>query len=365
MSSSQPHPRKRGSEGERKRKEHVAKILSEQKGNEDREFICLPKFLNTLPNVPSGPFFRTVELPHSSADFALYTVSTLEKSFIWQPHQVGLHLELVDQEAVLSIPDKSVHPADARFLAERRSNVNIPDRIPWLKRTTYLTNDLYDNVNKFKGGEALEKSFKEQKILNAGDKLNPFETNFISRSFDVIPQKVVELVENVSSANGEVEWVAPIFPQADELWSQNLSLVSYLEDIYAIPISDIENSSPEDIHVKKKQRISQSIISNIRRIEGRDEAVAASIVAPSGITSMDYEWLKDFKMDIKVSNLQGHYELAISPNGECLYCPLRSKIEMKKIDPRLSVPHRFGSIFSLSSKALESQFFEEIPCPVS
>lgn len=338
---SQSQRKQRGTEGERKRKEHVAKILSEQKGNEEREFICLPKFLNTLPGVPSGPFFRTVELPHSSADFAIYTVSTLEKSFIWQPHQVGLNLELVDQDTILAVSDKSVHPADARFLAERRTNVNIPDRIPWLKRTTYLTNDLYDNVNKFKGGEALEKGFKERKILNTGDKLNPFDTHFITRSFELVPHKVNEIV---SASNREVEWIAPIFPQTDDVWSQNLSLVSYLEDIESIQSIDIENSSTDDIHIKKKQRISHSIISNIRRTEGRDEAVAASLVVPSE-SSNDYEWLKDFKMDIKASKLLDHYELAISSNGDCLYCPLRSKIEMKKIDPRLYLPHRFASLY--------------------
>jgi hypothetical protein len=330
--------KKRGSEGERKRREHAAKILSSQRESDDREFICLPKFLNSLPNIPSGPFFRTTELPHSSADFAIYTVSTLEKSFIWQPHQVGLNLDLVDQEAILAVSDKSVHPSDARFLADRRTNVNIPDRIPWLKRTTYLTNDLYDNVNKFKGGEALEKGFKERKILSTGDKINPFDQNFISRSFDVVSQKTKDL-EKESSQTRHIEWVAPIFPQQDEIWSQNLSLVSYLEDIYSIPLKDSENMTDDEIHARKRQRISQSIISNIRRTEGRDESVAASLVVASESPS-EYDWLKDFKMDIKASKLLDHYELVIRPNGECVYCPLRAKIELKKIDPRLSIPHR-------------------------
>jgi hypothetical protein len=337
--SQQPN-KKRGSEGERKRKEHAARILSGQKGNDDREFICLPKFSNSLPNVPSGPFFRTIELPHSSADFAIYTVSTLEKSFIWQPHQVGLNLELVDQESILTVSDKSVHPSDARFLADRRTNVNIPDKIPWLKRTTYLTNDLYDNVNKFKGGEALEKGFKERKLQSTGDKINPFDPNYISRSFDFISVKTKDLVDKESGThNRQVEWVAPILPPQDAIWSQNLSLVSYLEDIYEIPLDGADQLTADAVQAKKKQRISRSIISNIRRTEGREEAVAASLVAPS-VSPNEFEWLKDFRMDIKASRLADHYQLVLRPNGECVYCPLRAKIEMKKIDPRATLPHR-------------------------
>lgn len=334
--------KKRSSEGERKRKEHAAKILSAQRGNDDREFICNPIFLNTLPNVPSGPFFRTVELPHSSADFAIYTVSTLEKSYIWQPHEVGLHLELVDQESILTSSDRSVHASDARFLADRRANANIPERIPWLKRTTYLTNDLYDNVNKFKGGEALERGFKQRKLQSTGDKLNPFDPNVISWSFDTIQYKTKEDLEKdpAFASKGEVEYIVPIFPEDDNIWGQNLSLVSFNEDIYSIPLEVKENLNDDEIKLKKRQRVENSIITNIRRIEGRDETLASSLITPIDHSSSEYEWMKDFKMDIKAGKLTDHFELTVE-NGQCFYCPIRAKIEMKKIDPRLSLPHRY------------------------
>jgi hypothetical protein len=147
--------RKRPSESSLKRKEHAAKVLN--KSEERSEFICRPKFRNTLPSVPCGPFVKAIQLPHSSADFASYSMSTLEKSFIWQPHQLGLNIDLVDQESLLDqISDRpsAVHPADAKYIAGK-SQRTIPEHIPWLKRTTYVTNDLYDNVNKFKDNEDL------------------------------------------------------------------------------------------------------------------------------------------------------------------------------------------------------------------
>ena len=75
--------------------------MSSQK---DAPFLFSLKFQNTLPNAPSGPFFKKVPLYSVMNPLKEYKVSTLEKSFIWQPNfglDMGVNLDLVDQESIL------------------------------------------------------------------------------------------------------------------------------------------------------------------------------------------------------------------------------------------------------------------------
>mmetsp|Transcript_12571 Transcript_12571/g.18990 ORF Transcript_12571/g.18990 Transcript_12571/m.18990 type:complete len:382 (-) Transcript_12571:101-1246(-) len=350
--------RERFSDTERKRREHAARILkpksSEITSNE--EFICTPQFKNPLPSVPSGPFFRTVELPHSSADFAVYTVSSLEKQYIWQPHHgadVGLHLDLVDQDAVLCTTQKSGPVVDAKFLTEKRANVSNLGRIPFLKRPIYSTNDLFDNVNKFKGSEELEKGFKDTKMRSIGDKLNPFESNFISMTFDTVDQKTSSLVPTKRSTSGTptMEWSIPVLPESDDLWGQNLSLVIFTDDA-------LDSLSPDDGGASKRRKVCRSIATNIRPVEVKDEKLAdglmvraLSLTAPEqketeeddalNTDSVEYDWIGDFRMDIKSKKLDDHFEFSIDEkNGACTYCPLRSRIDLRRLKASLAEPHR-------------------------
>lgn len=67
------------------------------------DFLLSLAFNNHLPVVPSGGFFKKMGLSHDIEDFANYSVSSLEKNFLWQRHtpaSLNVALDLVDQQAI-------------------------------------------------------------------------------------------------------------------------------------------------------------------------------------------------------------------------------------------------------------------------
>ena len=104
-------------------------------------FLCKPAFHNTLPTAPSGPFFRPLSLYNNSNNssnsnkmlqYAIYQVSTLEKSCIWQPHygpELGLKLDLADQDTILPSDSGTgsknvIDTNEMRYLSESRVRAN-------------------------------------------------------------------------------------------------------------------------------------------------------------------------------------------------------------------------------------------------
>jgi hypothetical protein len=372
MSSSANAKRKEPSDTARKRKEHTARILQEKRterieSTADKEFLCIQKFHNMLPSVPSGPFFKAICLPHSSTDFAGYSMSTLEKNFIWQPHQgvdAGLHIDLVDSEKILAGTDRSVNAADTRYLADRRSTA-VPnlERIPWLKRTTYSTNDLYDNVNKFsKGLEELHKGHTDRKIKGIGQNSDPFEVGYVQYAFDAIANKSSTLPKNEAKKDRTVVWSMPVLPDAQDVWGQNLSLVTFGEGTLPVESHDTDEDGAgidlrDEARRRKRQRVVRSVLTNIR-----DIAIKSSVKSDSALSQQlyaatmtvpvissetveprdgEYEWLRDLRMDIRNQKLEDNFEFTLDEDeGVCTYCPLRSRIEMKKIDVKHSHPQR-------------------------
>eukprot|EP01041_Mallomonas_annulata_P012293 gene12293-25854_t len=156
-----------------KRKEHINRILSSKEAEkfknrflQDPEFLCVPVFQNSAPPVPLGPFFKICNLSRPVSDFAAYKETSLERNFVWQPHGISdltLKLDLVDQDAIL-VPEKSngfgspdgrLNPSLHISSLERGSRGASRTagfenkKFSWLKRTTYLTNDVGDsNANK-------------------------------------------------------------------------------------------------------------------------------------------------------------------------------------------------------------------------
>lgn len=372
MSSSANSKRKEPSDTAKKRKEHTARILHEKRierieSTADKEFLSVQKFQNMLPSVPSGPFFKAICLPHSSTDFAGYSMSTLEKNFIWQPHQgvdAGLHIDLVDSDKILARSDKPVNAADTRYLADRRlSAIPTLERIPWLKRTTYSTNDLYDNVNKFsKGLEELHKGHKDRKIKGIGQNIDPFDIGYVQYAFDAIVNKSSALEQIEAKHNRTVVWSMPILPDTQDMWGQNLSLVTFGEGTLPVESHDaVEDGESIDLfgesRRKKRQRIVRSMLTNIRDVAAKSSVksdtvlsqqfYAATMTVPiessesSDLSCAEYEWWRDLRMDIRNQKLEDNFEFTIdAQEGVCTYCPLRSRIEMKKIDMKYSHPQR-------------------------
>ena len=358
-----------------KRKEHAERVLSQTKKaaeekkrlGETSEFICTPQFQNSLPRVPTGPFFRTVELPHSFEDFAVYTPGTsLERSYVWQPHvglDAGLHMDFVDKDRMFHRPQGYVvaNPADKVFLAERKINDRICDeKLPWLRETIYSNNDIFGNTNKFKGNEDMERGHEALTKKQIGEHTNPFSNSFISMSFDAATTKTPESLERMkkkdgNEGRGNVEWVMPVLP-SDDMWGQMLSMVQFEAGTLDLLDDDAVNGDVDTRHERKRRKMHNTIVTNIRvpddDTKKKDEISQSYEVSLTGSDNAstnkevpgqrveEFSWKRDLKMSIRKTSMSDHFILVADVNtGICEYCPIRSKIDMHKPTKGSGIPH--------------------------
>jgi hypothetical protein len=285
-------------------------------GGSGGEFVCFRQFSNSLPNAPSGPFFkpRTLNTQESFEKYAKYEVSSLEKSFIWQPHfgqDLGINLDLVDQESMLVyIPNQATDPRDAKFLQamgagdsiyrkKSRGQGELFNEKPWwLRNTTYSENNLF-KVNT----RELPSAQMSKTIRAVAD---PFSPAVIDSSFTDVDKTLRKQIEQTKDKT--VEWCVDILP-SDVIASATLcpfSIVRFDED----PRKLIDNSNITTGH----KRMKKSIIANARTfdMDGQKQAVQVSLVASvdpdvelesfvetNTTDSMYYEWVSDFRMDVR------------------------------------------------------------------
>lgn len=118
---------RKGHKSDGRVKEKTSSSIWNKDGN---DFICIPQFHNTIPSAPSGPYLKNLDQQNRYQDFAVYKTSSLEKNYIWQPHfgpDLGLRLDLVDQEAILN--PISIRNEDAIDASEMRLlKGDAPDR---------------------------------------------------------------------------------------------------------------------------------------------------------------------------------------------------------------------------------------------
>jgi hypothetical protein len=285
-------------------------------GGSGGEFVCFRQFSNSLPNAPSGPFFkpRTLNTQESFEKYAKYEVSSLEKSFIWQPHfgqDLGINLDLVDQESMLVyIPNQATDPRDAKFLQamgagdsiyrkKSRGQGELFNEKPWwLRNTTYSENNLF-KVNT----RELPSAQMSKTIRAVAD---PFSPAVIDSSFTDVDKTLRKQIEQTKGKT--VEWCVDILP-SDVITSATLcpfSIIRFDED----PRKLIDNSNITTGH----KRMKKSIIANARAfdMDGQKQAVQVSLVASvdpdvelesfvetNTTDSMYYEWVSDFRMDVR------------------------------------------------------------------
>ena len=313
----------------------------------DEQFLCVLQFQNTLPNVPSGPFFKQVPQFHSFEQYATFQVSSLEKSFVWQPHfgpDAGIKLDLVDQESIL-IPDNVAQPddADKKFLTgfqlnKKSSNrLDVIEKQEWLRRTTYIDAKMYQDDRKFK--EETNRPAKVPKITE-----NPFSVGYISASFEnVAPTLEREARSKVVGEKSGIEWSMEILP--DDLFKANpFSIVRFDEDIR----HQFDKKNTED---KKMRDVSRAIITNARPTKqsgkvGESNSMAVSLVASLSKLeesaereeSEHFDWFSDFKMDINKSQVDDFFVISVDEQAvqdgvtaAIKYCPIQSRIELHKL----------------------------------
>jgi hypothetical protein len=359
-----------------KRKEHAERVLNQTKKaaeekkrlGQDPNFICIPQFQNNLPRVPTGPFFRTVELPHSFEDFAVYTAgSSLERSYVWQPHtsqDAGLRMDFVDQERVLNQHQKSVtlHPSDKAFISERKHNERLNDeKLSWLRETIYSNNDLYNNTNKFRGNEDMERGHAALTKKQIGDHTNPFSNSFIGLSFDAATTKTRASLEknkkkDGNTSRGSVEWVLPVLPSSDDMWGQILSMVQF--ETGTLDLLEEGGGDAAAQQDRKRRRVRSTIVTNIRvpdddskkhgevsqsyevSLTGKEDTSSSSSSSPAAGETQEYAWKRDLKMDIRNKSLADTFILVPDvAAGVCEICPVRSKIDMRKPIKGGGAPH--------------------------
>lgn len=356
------------SESALKRKDHAERVLSQTR-KLDSDFICTPLFQNNLPLVPSGPFFRTVELPHSFEDFAVYSVgSSLERSYLWQPHvpkDVGLRVDFVDRESIMTNQDVdrkkvvTMDPADKVFMTEKKSKDLFQDeKLSWLRDTIYSNNDLFSNTNKFRGNEDLERGHQVLTKKQIGENSNPFSESFIGLSFDAASVKTAEAVEKANkkekgegSSRGSVEWIVPVLPADDDMWGQILSSVQFEAGTLDLLDDDAEGDAIAR-QQRKRRRVHDTILTNIRVPD--DDTVKKGELGQSfeaSLTCMEeppessrnveeYKWKRDLKMDIRSKSLTDNFVVVVdTAKGVAEFCPVRSKIDMHKPQKGNGAPH--------------------------
>lgn len=294
----------------------------------ESEFLCAISFKNTLPAVPSGPFFKQVDLSRRHEDFAEYHVSSLEKGYVWQPHfdqRVNIDLDLVDQDAVLKAQtiamehdvEKEVTMYLSGVSGDRtgRSNAKKEHQANhwWLRDTLYFDNKL-DRNRKFKKKE--KNTAEEDEAL-----VDPCDEETIKTSFK-------DAIEGDSKLEANVEWSVPIVPSSSIEMDRLYSLARFEED----PIGGT-----------KKRKMDTSVISNIRIAKkGNGQSYAVSMLekeneGDSEVTEGFYKWVQDYRMDLK-TNVEDQYAITIE-DGSASYSMVGSQFNMGKLNVDEAMPY--------------------------
>lgn len=307
----------------------------------DDTYVCLPRFRNDIPDTPIGPFFRTFQPLHSFQEFAKFTISSLEKNYIWKPHidtEVGLNVDLVDQDTVLlpfpNVQKPPLDPIDHRIINNQNLTAKGPlydqDNKPWwLRSTTYLENNLF----KSKNIKQEQRKLEHKEFL-----LEPFKVDYIRQSFEDVKHAQVDRKK-------KIEYSLPIFPSSHHelgITSQVRFFESY-ETLLPVEEEGDESSSRESC----RKRFKRSILTNIRQlpiVPNKADQFSASLLVPDALASDEaeaehFDWARDFRMDIREKNATSLFVFEIDEiSRQCHYSRVHTRIDMHKLTAEDSEP---------------------------
>jgi hypothetical protein len=286
---------------------------------------------------------------HSHEEFARYNFSSLEKSYIWQPHfgpDLNTRLSLVDQEAILAEPSNESRKEIKKETTEYTSGTSSSgvdlrkketrQKHWWLRETVYSENNILKNRSAGNDEGA--------HYTSVDDVFDPFTVEAIEKSFEDVKTTVGSL--------DQVEWSVPIKP--DLLFGNNhYAYISFDENPEAADGATskqnlFQNQSQSDESsstLGKRQR--QSIVTNIRQSKskkGSNNTYAVSIVTPpdENVDSSDtiaYRWTKDYRMIMKNKDWLDHVILVIDPSESAKYFSIGVNMEMDKLNIDEVDPH--------------------------
>lgn len=320
------------------------------------EFLLDLSYHNSLPAAPCGPFFKKIGVLHTAEEFSRYNFSSLEKSYIWQPHfgpDANTRLDLVDREANLveggyqAVAESFKREIKAYTSGSSSSGVDLRKRETrqkhwWLRETVYSENNILKNRSAGNDEGA--------RIKAVDDGFDPFSVEAIEKSFDAIKQKVGTLDQD------QLEWSIPILPDLS-LGANPYTFISFVENPDAVDSqqeptaasSSSSQSQDSSASSNGKKRPRQTIITNIRESvskKGSDNSYAVSMVAPPSEcdtpefgVAVDYQWTKDYRMIMKQKEWIDHVVLVVDHTDAAKYFTVGVNMEMDKLQIEEVDPH--------------------------
>jgi len=227
------------------------------------EFLCKPKYLNTLPDLPFDP--KLLSYPFDPLRFIKYTTTSLERTYKHILHtepDLGIPIDLIDPSSykIVKRPEtRPLHPLDEQLIGDmdaieakasttpkRRETVR--PSVFWLQKTKYMTGDAdlpkfkSDNIESTTGWgkrhDAKEKEMKREDQLKA-----------IQGTFEQMQHPPVH---PTNPALKPVE-VLPVLPNFDS-WASTYSQVLFDTD----PVSSVSHDTLTE--QERKELKSEAII---------------------------------------------------------------------------------------------------------
>jgi len=322
------------SESRSRREGHAKRVLGEQAAADARRrfrskiphFVCNMPLRNRLPEPLPGP--KLAQLPTDLQSFVEFNPTSLDTDYKWKHHcerTLGVAVDLVDLEAHRPQPKEKrpqLHPDDDRILNWRGKQGGGGGRAKehvWLLNTSFTSNDLTQQVHKFKSGSQVMKEEHERivQINNALGTDAETLTENAEKSFDVPFDKLVEAAARRKGLTAE--WVMPVLPDA-RLWANDFVHVDFEVD-------------PAPSNPRKRARVAGGMLVNAKPVY--NEKQQTNVTKGSFILPMEegsageheeqvFEWERQYQVETK--DADKNYVLLVDPDaGTASYVEHSSK----------------------------------------
>ena len=222
---------------------------------------------------------------------------------------------------------KNKHGIRGKELSEIRPDVT------WLRKTTYMDNNLFDSVHKF----GSQSQFQDQQHKNLqAQRMQSQKTD---------AQRIKEIKNSFAFANGKKALkhptdpslkavrVLPVLPDRDR-WPCSLMHVGFSED----PAKKDPAQSNQE-RLTKRRRVDQALICDLKKV-APNKFVAPYLLPESGTSenANKYTFRREYEMEIKeMADRSFDYMFIESQTDESVtYAKIGHRIELRKSKVRLS-----------------------------
>lgn len=199
-------------------------------------------FRNTLPEPPMDPKFlkQSSELLMKQIEYKTTSIESRYKYPILTEPDLGVTVNLIDPSAYHFYEENempALHPED-KFLVDlqvdppgaKKRHERPRPRVAWLRKTEYMSNDLYEPAQKFKSQHDTMLTFREQakrKDIEAGKTLDE-RIEDIENTF----RKAKEAPVHHANKRLVAKKVLPVLPFSD-FWSNQYTAITFDDNQYS------------------------------------------------------------------------------------------------------------------------------------